>query len=66
MVSRRTLLFRVLWHFIGEMYESEQMDFKNRHKTYITKAKPQSCTGEKKLENEITKVNECKISITLS
>ena len=29
MVFSASLFWGVLWHFLGEMYESEQMDFKN-------------------------------------
>lgn len=41
MVFYDTLFWSVLWHFVDEMCESEQMDFKNHHYVHLTSASPQ-------------------------
>lgn len=48
MVFSATLFWTVLWHFPGEMYESEQMDFKNGFNTQLLVPVPNhAATSEK-------------------
>ena len=63
MVFCDTLFCSVSWRFIGEMYEGEQVDFKNRYYSHVTSACPNRAaerkipkTLRKRLSSDFTQV----------